>query len=211
MEHFSSIIINQIQHAGYIAVFMLMTLESALIPIPSEITMPFAGFLAQQGHLSFILVVFIGALGNLIGSLIAYAIGFFLEENILLKLIDKYGKYILLRKHEYDRALHWFKKYGNSVVFFSRLLPAVRTFISLPAGLAGMNIWKFSFYTFIGSFFWSLLLTYIGFYLGKNWQSIHGIFNNIHYVIVGALILLVLWYINKKKQFIKFPKTPEKK
>lgn len=129
-----------------------MALESALIPIPSEITMPFAGFLANKGSLSFPLVVLVGALGNLVGSLLAFALGYFLEENVTVSLIDKYGKFILLSKHEYLKAIHWFQKYGNGITFFSRLLPAVRTFISLPAGLAEMNIWKFSIYTFLGSF-----------------------------------------------------------
>src|SRR5881628_2785956 len=118
LEHLSSIIIHLIQSSGYIGVFLLMTLESALIPIPSEITMPFAGFLALTGHVNLFLIIFIGALGNLVGSLIAYGIGYYLEDHIVLMLIEKYGKYVLLRKHEYERALKWFDKYGNSVVFF---------------------------------------------------------------------------------------------
>ena len=195
IESLSQGIIHFIQSTGYFAVFIFMTLESALIPIPSEVTMPFAGFLAQQGHVNFLLVVFVGALGNLIGSLIAYAIGYYLEDALILSLITKYGKFILLRPHEYERALKWFEKYGNSITFFSRLLPGVRTFISLPAGLAKMNLAKFSMYTFAGSFIWSLLLTYIGLYLGKNWESVHGIFSKLHYVIILAAIGLVGWYI----------------
>lgn len=190
-------IILLIQSSGYPAVFILMTLESALIPIPSEITMPFAGFLAQSGHVNLLLIILVGAVGNLVGSLIAYAIGYYLEDAVVVALIEKYGKYILLRKHEYERSLRWFDKYGNSIVFFSRLLPAVRTFISLPAGLAKMNLVKFSLYTFIGSFIWSALLAYIGFYLGKNWESIHGVFNNLHYVVAIAILALIIWYIYK--------------
>lgn len=195
LEHLSTYIIHLITTQGYAAVFILMTLESALLPIPSEVTMPFAGFLAQSGHLSLFVAIFLGALGNLVGSLIAYAIGYYLEDTVILSFIDKYGKYILLRRHEYERALRWFDKYGSSVVFFSRLLPAVRTFISLPAGLAKMNLLKFCMYTFIGSLIWSGLLAYIGFYLGKNWQSIHGVFNNLHYVIAVVVLGLVAWYI----------------
>ncbi len=198
VAHLSSLIIQLVQSSGYLAVFILMTLESALIPIPSEITMPFAGFLIQQGHLNFFFVVLIGAFGNLVGSLIAYALGFYLEEHIIISIIERYGKYLLIRKHEYERAMHWFQKYGLSIVFTSRLLPAVRTFISLPAGLAEMNLAKFSLYTFTGSVLWSAFLTYIGFYLGKNWESIHTYFNKAHYIIAGILLLLAIYYVMKK-------------
>src|SRR5258708_6034346 len=209
LEQLSTTIIHLIQSAGYPAVFFLMLLESALIPIPSEITMPFAGFLAQQGHVNFILIVFLGALGNLIGSLIAYAIGYYLEDALILRLINKYGKYILLREHEYTRALKWFDNYGSSVTFFSRLLPAVRTFISLPPGLAKMNIIKFSLYTFLGSLISSEFLAYLGYYLGSNWQSIHGYFNKLHYVIGAVVVLAVLFYIYKhlkKRKYLSFCK-----
>lgn len=183
-----------------------MTLESALIPIPSEVTMPFAGFLVQQGKLNFWLVVFAGAFGNLIGSLIAYAIGFYLEEHIIIKLIKKYGKFLLLTVHEYEKSVAWLKKYGDYVAFFSRMLPAVRTFISLPAGLSEMNIWKFSFYTFIGSFIWSLLLTYVGVYFGKEWHALEPIYRKFEFVLLGIFIVGVLWYINHKLKIVKLRK-----
>src|SRR6266702_287685 len=116
----SSSIIHLIQSAAYPGVFFLMLLESALIPIPSEVTMPFAGFLAHQGQVNFLLIVLLGTLGNLAGSLIAYAVGFYLEDHVILALVKKYGKFILLREHEYERALKWFDKYGNGITFFSR-------------------------------------------------------------------------------------------
>src|SRR3989344_4397620 len=131
-------IISLISALGYLGVALAMAIESASIPLPSEITMPFAGFLVSQGVLNFWLVVTIGAFANLTGSLIAYGIGFYLEENIILNLIRKFGKFILVTEHDYLRAVNWFKKYGSPIAFFSRLLPAVRTFISLPAGLAEM-------------------------------------------------------------------------
>ena len=190
LEFLSGFIIQIIHSTGYIGIFILMTLESALIPIPSEVTMPFAGFLVHSGSLSFPLVVLAGTVGNLIGSLLAYALGYFLEETAILNLIDKYGKFILLSRHEYTRAVHWYQKYGNSITFFSRLLPAVRTFISLPAGLSEMNIWKFSLYTFLGSLFWSIILTYIGFFLGSKWNTIGPYFSKFHLVIGGVLIAL---------------------
>lgn len=181
-----------------------MVLESALLPIPSEITMPFAGFLASQGILNFWLVVFVGALANLIGSLVSYGIGFYLEENIILSLIRKFGKYILISEHDYLRAVSWFKKYGNRITFFSRLLPAVRTFISLPAGLSEMNVFKFSIYTFAGSFIWSAFLSYVGFTLGKNWRILEPYYKKFEILIVILLFLGIIWYINRKAKFIKF-------
>lgn len=199
-----SLIIHLISQAGYLGVFILMTLESVLLPIPSEVTMPFAGFLAQSGQLSFWLVVLTGTLGNLLGSLIAYAIGFFLEESIILGFIKKYGKFILISEHEYTRAVAWFAKYGNPIAFFSRLLPAVRTFISLPAGLSEMNIWKFAFYTTLGSFIWSTFLTWIGFYLGSKWNTWEPYFRKFQLVIIVLLVLGVLWYINHKLKIVKF-------
>src|SRR5882672_3769248 len=194
----SGMIIHLIQSSGYLGVFILMTLESALLPIPSEVTMSFAGYLSQTGVLSLPLVVLIGAIGNLVGSLIAYAIGYYLEETVILKLIDRYGKFILLSTSEYTKAVGWYKKYGSGITFFSRLLPAVRTFISLPAGLAEMNIWKFSFYTFFGSLLWSFFLAYVGYYLGAHWDSIGPYYNKFQLVIVVALVLLILYYIYHK-------------
>ncbi|MCL5438964.1 MAG: DedA family protein [Patescibacteria group bacterium] len=206
LEQLSSFIIHFIESAGYFGIFILMTLESALIPIPSEVTMPFSGFLAQKGELSFWLIVTVGAFGNLVGSLIGYAVGYFLEENVIVNLIRKYGKFILVSEHEYLRSVKWFNKYGNGIAFFSRLLPAVRTFISLPAGLAEMNIWKFSIYTFLGSFIWSAFLTYIGFYMGSKWSSLEPYYRKFEYVILVAMIIGILYYINHKLKIVKFKK-----
>ncbi len=206
IELFSHYIIQCIQSTGYFGIFILMALESALIPIPSEVTMPFAGFLVQQGKLNFWLVVFVGAFANLFGSLLAFALGYYLEEHVILKLIDKYGKYILVNRHEYDRSVKWLKKYGDSVAFFSRILPAVRTFISLPAGLSEMNVLKFSIFTFLGSLIWSALLTYLGVYLGGEWQSIEPYFRQFQILIVVIFIMLVFWYLNHKLKFIKIKK-----
>lgn len=198
----SAFIIHLIQSSGYFGIFILMTLESALLPIPSEVIMPFGGFMVHQGQLNFWLVVFVGALGNLVGSLIAYAVGYFLEENVIIALIKKYGKFILLSEHEYARAMKWFAKYGASVTFFSRILPAVRTFISLPAGLSEMKLWKFSLYTFVGSFIWSAFLTWMGVYLGNHWNAWEPYFRKFQIVILVLILVGVVWYINHKLNFI---------
>lgn len=203
LEFLSAFIVRLIETTGYYGIFLLMALESALIPIPSEVTMPFSGFLVQQGKLSFFAVVLIGAFANLAGSLLAYALGYYLEESVILKLVNRYGKFILLSENEYLRALLWFKKYGQSVTFFSRLLPAVRTFISLPAGLAQMNVWKFSAYTFMGSLLWSTFLVWIGVYFGSNWNVIKPYFDKFHLLIVAAFVVFVIWYLDHKLHFIR--------
>ena len=186
---------NLISSYGVLAVFILMTLESALIPIPSEITMPFAGFLAGRGILDFWLVVFIGAFGNLTGSLLAYWLGFAKGEEWVRFAIRKWGKWFLLREEEFDRSKVWFKKYGQGITFASRLLPIVRTFISLPAGIARMNLTYFSILTFVGSFIWSAFLAWLGLKLGQNWLSIEPYFRQFQFLIVGAGLILVFLYI----------------
>lgn len=203
LEIIAHYIIQFIESTKYAGIFILMTLESALIPIPSEITMPFSGFLASTGVLSVWPIIIVGTIANLAGSLIAYYIGYFLEETVLLKLIKKYGKFILVTEHEYDKANGWFKKYGDKIIFISRLLPGIRTIISLPAGMFEMNIKKFVIYTTLGCLVWSTLLTYTGFYLGENWQSLEGVYRKFEIVIVAAIVIAVVLYIEKHLKISK--------
>ena len=186
---------NLISHFGLLAVFFLMTAESALIPIPSEITMPFAGFLAGRGIINFWLVIFIGALGNLTGSLLAYWLGYVKGEEWIKIAIKKWGHWLLIRESEYDKAKAWYVKYGQGVTFASRMLPIVRTFISLPAGIAKMNLPLFILLTFIGSFLWSGVLAYLGLKLGQNWLAIEPIFRKLQFIIVLIGVLAVSFYI----------------
>jgi membrane protein DedA with SNARE-associated domain len=203
LEILAHYIIQFIETTGYFGIFILMTLESALIPIPSEITMPFSGFLASTGVLSIWPIIIVGTLANLVGSLIAYYIGYILEETVLLKLIKKYGKFILVTEHEYEKADKWFKKYGDKIIFISRLLPGIRTIISLPAGMFEMDIKKFVIYTTLGCLIWSTILTYTGFYLGENWQSLEGVYRKFEIVIVVAIVVAVAWYIEKHLKISK--------
>ena len=203
LADFSTFILDFIQSLGYSGVFILMTLESALIPIPSEIVMPFGGFLAHKGILSFTGVVLAGAVGNLVGSLISYYIGYVVHEDTLLRLIQKYGKFVLINKTDYLKCSGWFKKHGDGVAFFSRLIPGVRTFISLPAGIFRVNILKFSIYTFVGSLIWSYFLTYIGFYLGANWDSFTSFFGKFQYVVIAAVVFLVVYFLLRKTKKTK--------
>lgn len=198
LEILAKIIIQFIENTNYFGIFLLMLLESALIPIPSEITMPFSGFLASQGKLSFWGVVATGTIANLIGSLIAYYFGYLLEETVLLSIIKKYGKFLLIDVHEYHRAKKWFDKYGDKVIFITRLLPAIRTVISLPAGVFTMNIKRFIVYTTVGCLIWSVFLTYVGYVLGENWHSLEGYYRKFEIVLAIILVVGVLWYINHK-------------
>ena len=194
-QFFVASLTNLISSYGLLAVFILMTAESALIPIPSEITMPFAGFLAGMGVMNFWAAVLVGAIGNLVGSLLAYWLGYVKGEEWVRLAIKKWGKWLLVREHEYDKAKDWYQKYGQGITFASRLLPIVRTFISLPAGIAKMNLPLFSLLTFIGSLFWSGVLAYVGLKLGENWLAIEPYFRKFQFVIVGLGILAVAFYI----------------
>ncbi|MBI4015441.1 MAG: DedA family protein [Candidatus Aenigmarchaeota archaeon] len=191
--------LESIAASGYMGVFLLMVLESALMPVPSEVVMPFAGFAAYQGKLDFWTVVLAGGLGNLIGSWIAYWAGLHGGRRFL----GKYGHYFLIKMDHLDLAENWFTKYGKSTAFFSRLMPVVRTFISLPAGIGKMNFTQFSFYTVTGSMIWSALLTYIGFYLGPSWESILSIFHELDIVVAvgaAAVISYIIYRHYRKRQ-----------
>ncbi len=190
----SSFIVNIISTLGYPAITILMALESACIPIPSEIIMPFSGYLVFAEKFSFLSVVIWGTIGNLIGSIIAYFVGFFGGR----PLIKKYGKYILISDHDLNLAEKWFKKYGNISVLFSRMLPVIRTFISLPAGITKMPFGKFVFYTFSGSLPWSFVLTYAGVIMGERWSDIEIYFRKFDWLIVILVISLIGWGISKK-------------
>ncbi len=203
IEVIGSWIIHFISTLGYFGVFILMTLESALIPIPSEVTMPFSGSLIASGQFNFWVLVIVGTVGNLVGSLLAYWLGAWGQEAVVRKVIVKYGKYILVSEHEYDRSETWFRNHGELMVFASRVLPVLRTFISLPAGVAKMNLPRFIIYTTVGSFIWSFILTKIGVTLGANWQSLEGYFRKFDVVIVVFCVGVVAWYIWHKLKKVK--------
>lgn len=187
---------------GYIAVFILMTAESALIPIPSEVTMTFAGFLCGIGVLNIWFVIIIGTFGNLSGSLLSFWLGRAMGEEWIRSAIRKWGKWLLIHEDDFSTALRWFGKYGQGITFGSRLLPIVRTFISLPAGIADMDIKLFSIFTFIGSLLWTAVLAYLGLKLGQNWTAVEPFFRKFQFVIIGLFILAIAAYVYRhiKKQ-----------
>lgn len=197
LETLGHLIISFINSTGYLGIFALMTAESALIPIPSEITMPFAGFLASRGQLSLVAIIITGTIANLAGSYIAYYIGYVLEETVLMNLIKKYGKFILLSEHDYQRANKWFAKYGDKIIFISRLLPGVRTVISLPAGVFEMDLKKFTIYTILGCLIWSTFLAYVGYIMGENWIALEPYYRKFEILIVILIVAGIAWYINR--------------
>ena len=178
-----------ISNMGYIGIFILMTIESAGIPIPSEIIMTYAGFLASgNGIPHLVLVAFIGSMGTAFGSAIGYGIGAWGGK----PFADKYGKYLGLSPQKMLWAEKWFCKYGETACIYTRLLPVVRTIVNIPAGLLGMNFYKFVLYSILGAFPWCLVLSTIGYLLGENWQSIMHYMHMFSYLIVALIVLLAL-------------------
>lgn len=193
VEYVSNLAIYLIESLGYWGVFIGMTLESACIPLPSEIIMPFAGFVVYEGQMTLWGITLVGALGNLFGSLIAYFVG--------LKggrpLLEKYGKYILITHSKLELADEWFAKYGHEAVLISRVLPVIRTFISLPAGIAHMDLKKFVIYTFLGSLPWCFALGYIGVQLGPQWETIKSYFHILDIIVVIGAVAFLVYIIHK--------------
>jgi len=182
-----------------------MVLESACVPIPSEVTMLFGGalvtasFLAPDQQLELWAVVAAGTIGNLVGSWLAYWAGYKGGR----PMIDRYGKYLLIRPHEVDRAHDWFERYGEFAVFGGRLLPVVRTFISLPAGVVRMPFWRFTFYTVLGCLPWCLLLAWEGARLGERWDEVEHLIRPVAWAIVALLVLGAAWFVRRRLRTIK--------
>ena len=185
-----------IAQLGYTGIFFLMILESALIPIPSEIIMPFSGFLSSTGRLDPLLVTFSGSLGNLVGSVLTYYLGIKAGRKFMLK----YGKYILLRKKHLETTENLFNKYGDRISFAGRLLPGIRTYVSLPAGIGKTNFTKFVTYTFAGSLVWNSMLTYVGINLGGNWKNIDKYSIYLDIAAVLAIAAFIIWFVYNTKR-----------
>ena len=190
-EFIAALIINVISSMDYLGIILLMAIESACIPLPSEIIIPFAGYLVQQKVFTLSKVTFAGAFGCVVGSIAAYYIGKWGGR----PFVERYGRYILISKNDLNRADEWFNKYGDISIFFSRLLPIIRTFIALPAGIARMNFLKFVVYTFLGSLPWCFGLAYIGFIMGGHWKDIRVYFHKFDFLIGGIILLLFIWYV----------------
>lgn len=196
VEYVSNLIVSLIRTFGYSGIFFAMALESACIPLPSEVIMPFSGFVVSEGKLTLWGITFAGALGNLFGSIVAYYIGLKGGRPFL----EAYGRYILVTRKKLDIADTWFDKYGDRAVLISRVLPGIRTYISLPAGVARMSVKKFAFYTFVGSLPWCFALGYLGVILGPRWESLEVWFHILDAMIVLGIILTVAYFLYKYRR-----------
>ena len=184
---------------GYVGVVIAMTIESAAIPLPSELILPFAGWSVSRGLIEPLTsapwnywgAVIAGVAGNTVGSLLSYAIGAYGGR----PLVARYGRYVLISAHDLDLAERWFAKYGEVTVFFSRMLPIVRTFISVPAGIARMPLWRFLVFSIVGAVPWVMLLVWAGMILGDNWQDLKHQLRGLDYVVAGFIVLGVALFV----------------
>jgi membrane protein DedA with SNARE-associated domain len=185
----SRFVINTISTFGYTGILLTMAIESACIPLPSEIIMPFSGYLVTTGQFTMLGVTLAGAIGNVLGSIVAYYGGVWGGR----PFVERYGPYVLVSHKDLDMADRWFAKYGEAAVFFSRMLPVVRTFISLPAGVARMNFPRFVIFTFLGALPWCYLLAYIGVKMGEEWEHLRDYFHQFD-IVIGLSIALAVGY-----------------
>src|SRR5438094_2453264 len=191
LELVGRFVISVISAGGYAGIALLMAIESACIPLPSEVIMPFSGYLVSLGRFSLAGVALAGALGCNAGSLVAYYVGAWGGR----PLVERYGRYVLISHRDLDIADRFFARYGEGAVFLARLLPVVRTFIALPAGISRMNVARFHIYTFLGSFPWCWALAYAGLKLGPRWIILREYFHRSDAVIVIVGVVLAAWFV----------------
>ncbi|MDQ0286035.1 membrane protein DedA with SNARE-associated domain [Desulfofundulus luciae] len=189
-------VVGFISDLGYWGIAIGMAIESANIPLPSEVILPFGGYLVSTGRLDFFWAAMAGTIGGTVGSIISYFIGLWGGRPFLLR----YGRYIGISHKHFELAERWFHRYGEATVFFTRLMPVVRTFISLPAGISGMNFPRFVIYTFLGSLPWSFFLTYLGLKMGQHWQDLKYWFHRLDLVVALGLLVLVVYLWRKRKR-----------
>ena len=197
MSQFTDVFLQFIDWWGYYAVAILMALENACIPIPSELILGFAGYMIYAGRMTFTMAMVAGMVGGMLGSYFAYYVGHYGGR----PFVDKYGKYFFVKKSHVDIAQEWFDKYGIKAVFFSRMLPVVRTFISLPAGFAHVDMKQFFFYTFLGSLPWTALILFIGMMLGEGWKVMMEVGHEISLAVAAAIVIIcIVLYVQYKRK-----------
>lgn len=180
---------------SYLGVFLLMLLENVFPPIPSELIMPLAGYVASTGEATMWGVLAAGTFGSLAGQAALYYLACRVGEDRLKKWADNHGYWVATNSEELERAQSWFKEHGRSAVFFGRLIPGIRSLISIPAGLTRMPIWQFTIYTLSGTFLWTAALTFLGSVLGRNYQKVEQFLNPVSTLIVGGLVVWYLWKV----------------
>jgi membrane protein DedA with SNARE-associated domain len=194
LEYLAAFIIAVISQTGYLGIILLMAIESACIPLPSEVIMPFSGYLVFTGRFHLLWVGLAGAVGCNLGSLVAYTIGSLGGR----PLVEKYGRWLLVTHHDLELADRFFARYGDWAVFIARLLPVIRTFIAFPAGVSRMNQARFHLYTFLGSLPWCLVLAYAGMKLGQRWMSLREYFHRFDAVLGVVIVLSAVWFIHNR-------------
>ncbi|MBE9166149.1 DedA family protein [Pleurocapsales cyanobacterium LEGE 06147] len=193
-------IVNIVNSLGYGGIAFLMFLENLFPPIPSEIIMPLAGFAVNQGKIEFPYVVLAGVIGSIAGTLPWYYAGKFFGRRRLERLADKYGKWLTLSARDVGKASYWFHKQGNKAVLFCRLIPGVRTYISIPAGIEEMHLLPFLFFSLIGTTLWTSLLTYAGYLLGQNYHLVKEYLSPISAIVIVTLVIFLgIWIIRRRK------------
>ncbi len=191
---------NLMESLGYVGVAVLMFLENVFPPLPSELIMPLAGFTASQGKLTLIGVIIAGTIGSVVGALPLYYLGRIVGEEKLKQWADRYGKWLTVSSKEIERADQWFEQHGNKTVFFGRLVPGIRSLVSIPAGISGMNIATFLLYTAIGSSIWTAALAFLGSLLGEQYEKVDAYLGPISYVVLGLLVISGGIWIWRRKQ-----------
>lgn len=194
------------EQLGYFGIALLMFLDNIFPPIPSEIIMPSAGYTASQGQLLLVGVVIAGCIGSLIAAALLYWVGYTFNHERIFRFVDRYGKFLFLKSVDVKKSLDWFEQYGHRIVFFGRMIPAVRSLISIPAGMSHMPFWKFMFYSSLGTIIWTTFLASVGFYFGENQILMQQIFSQASYIILSLLAIFLLWlayrrYHHKRKSF----------
>lgn len=200
MDQMLEWITSTMNSLGYFGIGLLMLLENLFPPIPSELIMPLAGFTVAQGKMEFVPVVVAGVVGTVLGTLPWYYAGKVLSEKRLQRLADKYGKWLTISSKDIAKAKRWFDKHGNKAVFFCRLVPGVRTLISLPAGMSDMPLLPFLLYSTLGTLLWVGLLTYVGYVLGNNYYLVEEYIGPISKIVLATLIIaFVVWFLRRRK------------
>ena len=186
------------ERLGYWGIALLMFLDNVFPPIPSEIIMPSAGYAASKGQLVLTGVIIAGSIGSLLAAALLYWVGYKCSHERLFRLIDRYGKYLFIKTEDVKTALQWFEQYGHRIVFFGRMIPAVRSLISIPAGMSRMPFWKFMFYSGLGTIIWTTFLACVGFYFGENQALMQQIFSQVGYIILFITVILVAYLLYRR-------------
>ena len=193
-------VISIMEQLGYLGIAILMFLDNVFPPIPSEIIMPSAGYSASQNQLLLVGVIIAGCIGSLLAAALLYWIGYKFKHETIFNFVDRYGKFLFIKSEDVKKSLSWFEKYGHRIVFFGRMIPAVRSLISIPAGMSRMPFWKFMFYSSLGTIIWTTFLACIGFYFGENQALMQKIFSQVGYFIIGIVLIIVAWIWYRRNQ-----------